>query len=113
VKVIRSLTAVAAGCAVTFAALRGLASAHFLLSVTSTIAGALAGGFLAAWIAGGHEIPHAAGVGFAMIVLAVVSMLRQGMLRPGWYETAIAGCGPVAAMTGAAIRMLTKKRMNP
>ena len=108
-KVIRSLAAVAAGCAVTFGMLRGFVPENFVLSVMWTIAGALAGGFVAAWIAGSHEIPHSAGVGFMMVAMSVVSMRAQGETRPGWYEITVAGCGPIAAMVGAAVRMLTKR----
>jgi hypothetical protein len=111
VRVLRSLAAVIAGCALVFGILRGLApNPGFVLGVIVTIAGAMAGGFLTAWIAGSHEIPHAAGVGLALIVMSVLSMREQGAVRPGWYETAIAGCGPIAAMVGAAVRMLAKKR---
>jgi hypothetical protein len=114
---LRSLAAVAAGYAVMAAILRGLAPEsgdsagmnYFLLSATWTIVGAIAAGFVAAWIAGRREIPHAAGVGFLMIVTSLVSMRRQETFRPGWYETAVAGCGPIAAMVGAALRMLTKR----
>ena len=111
-RVLRSLAAVLAGCALVFGILRGLTppAPGFLLGVVVTIAGAMAGGFVTAWIAGSHEIPHAAGVGLAMIAMSVLSMRVQGAVRPGWYEIAVAGCGPIAAMVGAAIRMLTKKR---
>ena len=67
-KVIRSLAAVVAGCAVTFTILRALAPTptdspsmnYFLLSIAWTVAGAIAGGFVTAWIARAHEMPHAA-----------------------------------------------------
>jgi hypothetical protein len=117
VKILRSLAAIAAGYAVMAAILRGLAPApadaggmnYFLLSITWTVAGAMAGGYVAAFIAGSHEIPHAAGVGLLMVAMSIVSMRQQGASRPGWYETAIAGCGPIAAMIGAALRMLTRR----
>lgn len=116
-KFVRSLAAVAAGCAVTFAILRGFAPApadsagmnYFMLSIAWTVAGAIAGGFVAAWIAGGREMPHAAGLGFIMVAMSFVSMKQHGASRPGWYETAVAGCGPIAAMLGAALRMLTRR----
>ena len=117
-RVARSLAAVAAGYAVMAAILRGLAPVptdaggmnYFLLSILWIIAGATTGGYVAALIAGSHEIPHAAGVGLLMIAMSIVSMRQQGASRPGWYETAIAGCGPTAAMIGAALRMLTRRR---
>lgn len=115
---VRSLAAVLAGYATMALILRLAAPAppdsadmnYFLVSITWTVASAIAGGFIAALIAGSHELPHAAGVGFLMIAMSLVSMRRQGVMRPGWYETTIAGCGPIAAMMGAALRMLTKRR---
>jgi hypothetical protein len=74
------------------------------------VVAAIAGGYLTAWIAGRRELPHAAGLGLLMIAMSVVSMRQHGEVRPGWYETTIAGCGPVAAFFGAAIRRLTKGR---
>jgi hypothetical protein len=74
------------------------------------VVAAIAGGYLTAWIAGRRELPHAAGLGLLMIAMSVISMRQNGEARPGWYETTIAGCGPVAAFFGAAIRRLTKGR---
>ncbi len=116
-RILRSLAAVVAGYAVLAAILRAFAPApadaadmnYFLLSLTWTIVGAVTAGYAAALIAGSHEIPHAAGVGFLMIVMSLVSMRQRGISRPGWYETTVAGCGPIAAMIGAAVRMLTKR----
>ena|SRR5690242_16555648 len=113
----KSLWAVAAGCLVMIAILNGFAPAagnasganYFLLTVTSTVVGAIAAGFVTAFFAGHHEIPHAAGVGLLMIAWGLWSIHRQGIIRPGWIETIVGGCGPVAAMTGAALRMLTKR----
>jgi hypothetical protein len=114
---LKSLSAVAAGYVVMNAILGLFAptpgdtsSAHyFLLTLAWTIVGAIAAGFVAAILAGRHEIPHAAGVGFLLIVWSLWSMHRQGITRPGWIEIIVAGCGPIAAMIGAALRMLTKK----
>jgi len=73
----------------------------------SVISAALAG-YLAGWIAGRLELAHAAGLGLMIIAMSIVSMRQLGETRPGWYEATIAGCGPVAAMFGAAVRRLTK-----
>jgi hypothetical protein len=97
-----------AGYAVMAAILRAFAIDNFPLTLARTIAGAIAAGYIAGLIAGSHEIPHAAGVGFLMIVMTFVSMRRQAILQPGWYETTVAGCGPIACMIGGALRMLTK-----
>jgi len=48
-----------------------------------------------------------------MIGTGFVAMRQEGATRPGWYEILIAGCGPVSAMLGAAIRLLTKARRQP
>lgn len=79
-----------------------------LLSVSWTVAGAVVAGYTAARIAGSHEFPHAAALGLLMIIVSLASMRQQGIAQPGWYQTTIAGCGPISAMIGAAIRLLTK-----
>ncbi len=111
----RSLAAIAAGSAVTALVARLFATTDsgigaLIFSLASTVLGAMLGGFLAALIAGTREFPHAAAVGFMMIVLSVVSIRHAGNWRPGWYETTLAGCGPIAAMFGAALRVLSKSR---
>jgi hypothetical protein len=83
---------------------------YFLVSLTSTVLAAVIGGYITALIAGAHEFPQAAGLGFLMIAMSVISMKQEGALRPGWYETSVAGCGPLSAMIGAALRLLTKRR---
>ena len=89
---------------------RTLGPGFMVASVAWTIVGAAAGGFMAAWIAGSRELPWAVGVGFFLVLLSVIAMRRQGNTQPGWYETAIAGCGPISALIGGAIRLLTKPR---
>ena len=85
---------------------------YLLLSVSWTVAAAVLGGYLTARIAGSHEFPHAAAVGLLMVVASFVSMRQEGIAQPGWYQTTIAGCGPISAMIGAAIRMLTRRRQT-
>ena len=77
-----------------------------LATLGYTVAAAIAAGYLTGWIAGRRELPHAAGLGMLMIAMSFVSMRQHGEARPGWYETTIAGCGPVAAMFGAGLRRL-------
>jgi hypothetical protein len=117
VRILRSAAAVAGGYGFMnlilgkFAPAPGNAGSadYFLLSLAWTIVGAVAAGFVAAVIAGRHEITHAAGVGFLLILWSLWSMRQQGIARPGWIETIVAGCGPIAVMIGAALRMLTKR----
>ena len=113
-KYLRSLLAVAAGYAVMLAIMRFFAPApsegmsYFLISAACIAAASMFGGLITAFVADGHEFAHAAGLGFVMIVMSVVSMLQAGEPRPGWYETSIAACGPMAALLGAAIRMFVR-----
>jgi hypothetical protein len=83
-----------------------------LLSVVWTVAAAVLAGYTAARLAGSHEFPHAAALGLAMVIVSLLSMRQQGIGQPGWYQTTIAGCGPISAMIGAAIRLLTKGRQT-
>jgi hypothetical protein len=86
---------------------------YLFLSVIWTVTAAILGGYIAARIAGAHEFPHAAAVGMLMIAMSFLSMREEGVSRPGWYQITIAGCGPISALIGAAIRLLTKPRQDP
>jgi hypothetical protein len=81
---------------------------YFVTSALWTVAAATLGGFVTAWVAGQPELPYASGLGLIMIAMSVVAMRQEGASRPGWYETSIAGCGPIAALLGAAVRMLVR-----
>ncbi len=124
VKIARSLAAVVVGFLIfavfiqvlnmfTSLAQDGGAVMNFLVvSVTWTVAAAVLAGYMAARIAGSREFPHAAALGLLMVILSLVSMRQEGIKQPGWYQTTIAGCGPISAMIGAAIRLLTKGRQT-
>jgi uncharacterized membrane protein len=93
------------------ASFTGNAPANYLvLGVVWTIAAAVVAGYVTARIAGAHEFPHAAAVGMLMIVMSFLSMRQEGASTPGWYQIAIAGCGPISAMIGVAIRLLGKPK---
>src|SRR5580700_4773101 len=79
-----------------------------LLSVTWTVAAAVLAGYTTARIGRTREFPHAAALGLLMVIVSLASMRQEGLGQPGWYQTTIAGCGPISAMIGAAIRLLTK-----
>lgn len=120
-KVVRSVAGIALGFLVFFAIIRMLSafagtltnappSGYLLLSLAWTIVAAMLGGYIAARIAGAHEFPHAAAVGFLIILMGFFSMKAEGASRPDWYQITLGGCGPISAMIGAAIRLLTKPR---
>ena len=81
-----------------------------LVHVSIATVAAFIAGLATAWIAGTHEFPHVSTVGLLMIGMAVLSMKSQAVFRPGWYQIAIAGCGPISAMTGGAIVALLRVR---
>ncbi len=130
-KAVRSVLSVCLGFAVFFVMVRVMAAVvgsgpdtsgadtngpvinYLIESLSWTIGAALIAGYLTAWIAGSREFPHAAALGLLMVIAGFVSMRQQGIAKPGWYQTTVAGCGPIAAMIGAAIRMLTKRRTVP
>ncbi|MES1262285.1 MAG: hypothetical protein ABUS49_11165 [Acidobacteriota bacterium] len=80
-----------------------------LATLGYTVTAAALGGYLTGFVAGRRELPHAAALGCLLIGIGIVSMARHGEARPGWYETTIAGCGPIAALFGAGVRRLTKR----
>lgn len=83
-------------------------SGFHILNVVWTVAVSVVAGYLTAWIAGRHEYPHASTVGFLLVAASVVSMRQQALVRPSWYEITVAGCGPISALIGCALRILTK-----
>lgn len=112
VRIARSVLGVLLGFGVFFAIVH-MAPANLLVSVVGTIVAGILGGYIAALVAGAHEFPNAAAVGMLMIAMSVLSMRQAGVSKPGWYQITIAGCGPVSALIGAAIRLLTKPRHAP
>ncbi len=107
---VRGVLGVLLGFGVFYAIVRMVDGTSVLLSVTWTIAAGIVAGYIAALLAGAHEFPHAAAVGLLTIALSFISMRAEGASRPGWYQITIAGCGPISALIGAAIRLLTKPR---
>ncbi|MDE3196812.1 MAG: hypothetical protein KGN84_10740 [Acidobacteriota bacterium] len=83
---------------------------YFLTSAAWTVGAALAAGFVTALIAGQREFAAVSALSLVIIAASVVSIVRQGESTPGWYETSVAGIGPMAAILGAGIRMLFKRR---
>ena len=125
----RSFVAVLAGFLLMLAVMRGLGMlvsgppedplgvhnldmTYLIERVGIAVVAAILGGYLTGWLARSHELAHSAALGLLMIILSVVSMRQAGESAPGWYETAVAGCGPISAMIGAALRMLTKPRLK-
>lgn len=109
-RIVRSLAGIVIGFAIFFAIARLTSASGLWLGISATVAAAVLGGFVTALIAGAHEFPHVAAVGMLMIITGFLSMRQEGASQPSWYEISIAGCGPISAMIGAAIRVLMKLR---
>ena len=109
-RIVRSAAGIVVGFALFYAAVRMLPESGMLVNVTLTIVAALISGYVTALVAGAHEFPHAAAVGMLMVGMGVVLMRQEGAAQPGWHQISISGCGPISAMIGAAIRLLTKPR---
>jgi hypothetical protein len=107
---LRGVLGVAVGFGLFLGAIRLDPATGLLLTASITIGAALLSGYMAALIAGSHEFPWAATIGFLMIGASFYSMRATGIGRPGPYQLTIAGCGPVSTLLGAAIRLLTKPR---
>ena len=123
-KIVRSIVSVVVGFIVfavfirmlniftSLAADGGAVMNFLLLSVAWTVAASVLAGYTTARIAGSREFPHAAALGLLMVIVSLASMRQEGIRQPGWYQTTIAGCGPISAMIGAAIRLLSKGRQT-
>lgn len=109
---VRGVLGIVIGFAIFFGVARFMTGSGLWLSVAWTVAAGVVAGYLAALIAGGHEFPHAAAVGMLMIGMSFLSMRAEGAPRPGWYQITIGGCGPISALIGAAIRLLSKPRQR-
>jgi hypothetical protein len=114
---LRSLLAVPIGFVLFVAAIRLIPTPpdtyptnYLLLNLMCTISAAILCGYLTALIAGRYELPHAATLGVVMVMVGFFAMHQAAARSPGWPEMAIAGCGPIAAMMGGALRVLTKRR---
>ncbi len=84
------------------------AMSMMLMTIGWTVIAAMICGFLTALIAGSHEFPHVAAVGMLMVGMSFLSMQQEALSKPGWYQMAIAGCGPISAFFGAGIQMLRR-----
>ncbi len=109
-RIVRSLAGIAVGFGIFLAIARVTSGIGLWLGIAATVAGAVLSGYVTALIAGAHEFPHVAAVGMLMIFTGFLSMRQEGATQPSSYQIAIAGCGPISAMIGAAIRLLTKPR---
>jgi hypothetical protein len=83
---------------------------YMMFSLAFTVVAAVVSGYATAWIAGAHEFPHAATVGFLMIATSFVSVQQAAISKPSWYQITIGGCGPVSVLIGAAIRVFVRLR---
>jgi len=113
VRIVRSVAGIVVGFGIFFGIARLISGSGLWSGVAAMVAAAVVSGYVTALIAGAHEFPHVAAVGMLMVATGFVSMRQEGIARPGWYQIAIAGCGPVSAMIGAAVRLLTKVRGSP
>lgn len=111
-RLVRSAAGILVGFGIFYGGVRMLPASGLVVNVTLTILAALVSGYATALIAGAHEFPHVAAVGMMMVGMGVVSMRQEGAAQPGWHQISIAGCGPISAMIGAAIRLLTKPRQG-
>jgi hypothetical protein len=111
VKFVRGIAGVLLGFGFFYFVVRYLASSGSALwiSLAGTIAAGAVAGYIAALVAGSHEFPWAATVGLGIVGMGVASMREAGIDRPGWFQIAIAGCGPMSVMVGAAVRLLTRR----
>ena len=112
-RIVRSIAGIIVGFGIFFGIARLTSASGLWLGISATVAGAILSGYVTALIAGAHEFPHVAAVGMLMVITGFLSMRQEGAARPGWYEIAIAGCGPISAMIGAAIRLLTRLGRRP
>lgn len=88
-------------------------TAYLVLNVTGSALAAVAGGFVAAVIAGRRGFLHACALALILVVLGLVEGGADYVGRPSWYPVAIGILGPLGALLGglaARARVVQRER---
>ncbi len=65
---------------------------------------ALAGGYVAAWIAGKKKLRHGVFLGAVVLVMGIISVIVSPVTQPLWYNISIILSGVIGVILGAILR---------
>jgi peptidoglycan/LPS O-acetylase OafA/YrhL len=74
------------------------------VNIAYSVIAALAGGYVAAWIAPQRPVKHAVMLAVFALVMSIVSAVLQGDRQPRWYQVLLAVCMPMVIVLGGWVR---------
>ena len=77
---------------------------YLTTNVVYSFVAALAGGYVAAWIATRLPMQHAIALGTFVLVMSVMSARFYGARQPRWYQVLLAVVMPLAVVLGGYVR---------
>jgi hypothetical protein len=80
-------------------------TAYVLVNLGYSLAGAMLGGYITAWIARGNILAHVLALTLIMLLLAALSALQQRGQQPIWYQLLLVAVMPIGALLGGLLRL--------
>ena len=77
---------------------------YLAVNIAYSVVAALAGGYVAAWIAPRRPVKHALLLAVFALVMAIASAVLQGDRQPRWYQVVLAVCMPMVIALGGWAR---------
>ena len=83
---------------------------YLAVNIAYSAIAALAGGYVAAWIAPRRPVKHALLLAAFALVMAIASAVLQGERQPRWYQVLLAVCMPMVIVLGGWARAQQRSR---
>ena len=78
---------------------------YVLVNLGYSLAAAMVGGYVTAWIAKNNPLIHALALALIVLLLAALSALQERGQQPIWYQLLLVAVAPIGAMLGGLLRM--------
>jgi len=78
---------------------------YVVVNLTYSLAAAMAGGYVTAWIALGTPLKHVLVLAIIVLLLGGLSALQQRGLQPVWYQLLSMIIAPAGVMLGGLLRL--------